>query len=104
MIFLTGPAGIVISKIVEPWTRKIADHDHLPNAGIWIGGLERTLIFLLIIQDQPAIIGWLLAAKAILRFNDKVAPRQTEYVLIGTLISVMTGIIVAMAAVRIAKS
>lgn len=60
----------------------------LPGAGKTIGHLERLLIFVLILGGQFAAIGFLVAAKSILRFgtvsNDR---RATEYVIIGTLAS-----------------
>ncbi|WP_425070392.1 DUF3307 domain-containing protein [Sagittula sp. S175] len=60
----------------------------LPEAGRVIGQLERALIFLLVLVDQPAAIGFLIAAKSILRFNDASEDQQTaEYVIIGTLAS-----------------
>ncbi|MEZ5059668.1 MAG: hypothetical protein R2879_21765 [Saprospiraceae bacterium] len=64
--------------------------DSLAEAGIWIGRLERVLVLTFVLLDQFEAIGFLIAAKSILRFSDKSSnePRkQTEYVLIGTLIS-----------------
>ena len=60
----------------------------LENGGMWIGRLERFLIFLLIFMNAPAGIGFLVAAKSILRFSEtKEDQRVAEYVLIGTLLS-----------------
>lgn len=65
-----------------------ADEGGLENAGRLIGQLERSLIFLMILVDQPAGIGFLIAAKSVLRFdttqNNK---KASEYVIIGTLAS-----------------
>ena len=54
-----------------------------------IGYCERSLILCCIMAHQYEAIGWLLASKSILRFrlNDKTA--HSEYVLLGTLISLM---------------
>lgn len=52
-----------------------------------IGNLERALIFLLIFIGYPAGIGFLVAAKSILRFEEAKKQKLAEYVLIGTLLS-----------------
>ena len=62
----------------------------LEAAGRYIGIFERILVLTFIITDNFAAIGFLIAAKSILRFSDKTetgARKQTEYVLIGTLMS-----------------
>jgi hypothetical protein len=67
----------------------------LKGAGSVIGQLERALIFLFIMLDQPAAIGFLLTAKSILRFGevkDFQHRRLTEYIIIGTLMSFTYGI------------
>lgn len=61
--------------------------DGLNDAGRIIGQLERTLIFLLVMIDQPAGIGFLIAAKSILRFDTTAQQKAGEYVIIGTLAS-----------------
>lgn len=57
----------------------------LKNGGATIGKLERALIFILIAIGQPAGIGFLVAAKSILRFEEAKEQPIAEYVLIGTL-------------------
>ncbi|MBP7240392.1 DUF3307 domain-containing protein [Amaricoccus sp.] len=63
----------------------------LPNGGQMIGRLERLMILMLLVADQPDGIGLLIAAKSILRFNelakDASDRRASEYVIIGTLAS-----------------
>lgn len=61
--------------------------DGLLNGGKLIGQLERALIFLLIFIGQTAGIGFLVAAKSILRFEKAKQQPLAEYVLIGTLLS-----------------
>jgi hypothetical protein len=60
---------------------------------------ERILILTFIINNQYEPIGFLIAAKALLRFKESDLKR-TEYVLIGTLISftltISIGILVKM--------
>lgn len=62
----------------------------LKNGGTYIGWLERALVFLLVMIQQPDGIGFLITAKSILRFGDIREAHQrrlTEYVIIGTLLS-----------------
>ncbi len=61
--------------------------DGLKNGGRMIGQLERALIFLFVFIGQPAGIGFLVAAKSILRFQEAKEQKHAEYVLIGTLLS-----------------
>lgn len=60
----------------------------LPEAGRLIGQLERALIFLFVTIGEPTGIGFLIAAKSVLRFDTaKEDHRASEYVIIGTLAS-----------------
>jgi hypothetical protein len=60
----------------------------LPDGGRMIGLLERGLIFLLVLTGQFGAIGFLIAAKSILRFGTVGEDRAvSEYVIIGTLAS-----------------
>lgn len=91
---VTTPVGYLVGKATERWRNDLEDagkeRDSLKDAGIWIGVLERILVVTFVLFDQYQAIGFLIAAKSILRFSDKSGdnPRkQTEYVLIGTLVS-----------------
>lgn len=81
-------SGFLVSKVAQ---RIIGENDlkvdGLNGGGKLIGQLERSVIFLLIMMGQPAGIGFLVAAKSILRFKDSEDQRLAEYVLIGTLLS-----------------
>lgn len=59
----------------------------LPHGGAWIGLLERAAVFVLILIGQFAAIGFLLAAKSVLRFQYANERSHSEYVIIGTLTS-----------------
>lgn len=79
--------GFAVGLVTRPFIAHLPSSG-LPEAGRLIGQLERALIFLLILVDQPAAIGFLIAAKSILRFNDASEDQKTaEYVIIGTLAS-----------------
>jgi len=60
----------------------------LRDGGRQIGLLERGLIFLFILTNQPLGVGFLTGAKSILRFGTASRDQRTaEYVIIGTLAS-----------------
>jgi len=60
--------------------------DELPNAGKLIGVLERMLALTFILIGQYQAVGFLIAAKSVLRYKDT-DTLKTEYVLIGTMLS-----------------
>ena len=84
-------AGFLVGKVAGQLQEENALAEKingLKNGGKLIGQLERTLIFLLVLLGQPAGIGFLVAAKSILRFGEAKDDQQlAEYVLIGTLLS-----------------
>jgi hypothetical protein len=89
-------AGFLIGKFAQ---RLIEENqlqlDGLRNGGRWIGRFERALIFVLIFINEPAGIGFLVAAKSILRFEEAKQQKMAEYVLIGTLLSFSLAIVLA---------
>lgn len=93
-LIVSMPVGYLVGMSTRRWREEITsdlkERDSLKDAGIYIGVLERILVFTFVIFDQFQAMGFLIAAKSILRFSNKddTNPRkQTEYVLIGTLIS-----------------
>lgn len=80
------PANIFIKQIFDLFEIKIVLVDELPNAGKLIGTLERWLILTFIIANHFEAVGFLIAAKSILRFKNDDTIRS-EYVLIGTMLS-----------------
>lgn len=91
----------LIQMATQHWRKDIPEErEKLLKAGRWIGIIERTLILSFMLIDQFGAIGFLLAAKSVLRFGDLREARDkghTEYVLIGTLLSfgltIITGIV-----------
>ena len=68
----------------------IVDIKGLEKGGLYIGWLERSLVMLLLLINQSAGIGFLLAAKSILRFGEIKNTQQrkvAEYIIIGTFLS-----------------
>jgi hypothetical protein len=88
-ILVRSPAGILIGKLTKQWRDKIEDAESLANAGKWIGMTERLIVLLFVLQNQYSAIGLLITAKGIIRFNEKNRPEaKTEYLVIGTLLSI----------------
>lgn len=92
-LFCTTPLGILIGMATRKWRQQLTDETALNKAGIWIGITERTIIFSFILLDQYEAIGFLIAAKSLLRFKDDGhGANQAEYVLVGTLMSYTSAI------------
>lgn len=86
-ILATLAGGPAVGLLMAPY-RIEEEMEGLQNAGRIIGLLERALIFLFILIKDPAAIGFLIAAKSILRFDTVSQDRKiSEYVIIGTLAS-----------------
>jgi len=101
VVFVSFPAAIIIGKLLEGMSNQIElDHKSLPNAGKYIGIIERLFVLIFIIIGRWEVIGLLITAKSVFRFNDlkeSNSRKLTEYILIGTLMSfciaILTGII-----------
>jgi hypothetical protein len=77
----------------------------LTDGGRVIGLLERGMIFVLVQAGQPAGIGFLIAAKSILRFETTAKDQKaSEYVIIGTLASFGWAMVAAYATVALANA
>jgi hypothetical protein len=91
IVFVTYPAAIIMGKILEGMSSQIeTDHKSLPNAGKYIGIIERLFVLIFIVIGRWEVIGLLIAAKSVFRFNDlkeRNNRKLTEYILIGTLVS-----------------
>jgi hypothetical protein len=109
MLSLT-PVSFFVGILTRPWREELAKlapgaDDNLANAGRWIGMSERLLIFVFVLINQYSAIGFLIAAKSLLRYNDKstepgIPPayisKKSEYVLVGTLMSYTSAIAIAL--------
>lgn len=101
IVFVTYPAAIIMGVLLEGMSKKIElDHKSLPNAGKYIGMIERLFVLVFILLGRWEAIGLLITAKSVFRFNDlkeRNNRKLTEYILIGTLLSfglaIITGII-----------
>ncbi|HSR12956.1 MAG TPA: hypothetical protein VLS90_16040, partial [Thermodesulfobacteriota bacterium] len=102
--------GTLIGLAVKPFTDELQREQErakyneacaargFENGGKIIGYLERALIFFFILTGQPGSIGFLIAAKSILRFGevkDRQNRLEAEYIIIGTLMSFGYGMLTA---------
>jgi hypothetical protein len=109
-LMMLKPASIVIGEILSKWSADLdvnSGDSHntkaqsLPDAGKYLGYLERILVLTFILNGQYTAVGFVLAAKSIFRMGDlrEAHDRKfTEYVMLGSLFSVsialFTGFIV----------
>ena len=99
-LLMLKPTSVMLSLFVRKWAPSVATDRSLPNAGKWIGYLERILILTFILTGNAEGIGFLLAAKSVFRFGELSKAQDiktTEYVLIGTLASFTVAILVGFA-------
>ncbi len=99
-MFCLRPANFFIQNIFKEANISIPDggkEDNLPNAGHVIGNVERMLTLVFVMLGQYEAIGFLLAAKSLLRFRETDTVKS-EYVLVGTLLSFGMAILVGVAA------
>ena len=80
------PTNVLIKEVFYTAQLEIVSENELPNAGKLIGILERLLTLTFILIDQFEAVGFLIAAKSVLRYRDD-ETLKTEYVLIGTMLS-----------------
>lgn len=93
------PTNIVIQEILSAYKIEMSgdDDNSLPGAGRLIGNVERLLAVTLILVGQFSAVGFIFAAKSILRFKDAEGKRA-EYVLVGSLLSFGIAIVVGIVA------
>lgn len=109
----------VIAERMRPWLKALEEQDMAqirsdgvmattPNdgprglaaAGSTIGQLERLLIFIFVLGNQYAAIGFLIAAKSIFRFSESQKDQKwAEYLLIGSLWSLAFGLAAGLATI-----
>lgn len=101
VIVLTGAYSTIwlgarfMSRSIQPFIRlstevDAADPDGagVPGGGKVIGQFERLLIFVAVLTNAASAVGFLIAAKSILRFGESSKDRKNaEYIIIGTLMS-----------------
>ena len=107
-IIQVQPIGWLMKKLTRRWREEIVvpgeERDSLASAGLWIGALERLLIVTFVLMHEYSAIGFLIGAKSLLRFGDASktnARKQSEYILIGTLLSFCFALFTSMICLKI---
>lgn len=80
----------------RPDTREIDEQE--VNRGRIIGSLERLLLFVLVVEGSYEAMGFLLAAKGLIRAKELEDRDFAEYFIIGSLASALVAVAVAIAA------
>ncbi len=90
IVFVSFPSAIIMGNLLEGMSDQIElNHKSLPNAGKFIGIIERLFVLVFIILGRWEAIGLLITAKSVFRFNDLKQSNNrklTEYILIGALL------------------
>lgn len=95
LVLAHKPSNILLNLIIKYYEVPVPN-DGAENAGeshgafhsgALIGTLERVLMIVLIVMSQYEAIGFLIAAKSILRFSSVNESEKSEYVVAGTFIS-----------------
>ena len=105
LLFITAVSGVIVQVLMTNWSKALNEDnkESLPNAGKYIGMLERLFVFVFIITGNWQGIGFLLAAKSVFRFGDLKESKSrmlTEYILIGTLLSFGIATVTALIAMQ----
>mgnify|MGYP000294124266 CR=1 FL=1 len=82
--------NFVVAAVLRPFSEEIEARQGLGGGGEIIGYSERLLIYVFVLADAPAAIGFLIAAKSIYSFgesSDENRHKRSQYVIIGTLVS-----------------
>lgn len=95
LVLAHKPSNILLNLIIKyyevPVPNDCAEGYSEPHgafhSGALIGTLERVLMIVLIVMSQYETIGFLIAAKSILRFSSVNESEKSEYVVAGTFIS-----------------
>lgn len=88
IIICCGMSNIIIKLVLERFNIDLlkSKDEELSKAGALIGNLERLISLVFVLLGQYEAIGFIIAAKSILRFRDY-ERSKTEYVLVGSMLS-----------------
>ena len=99
-IICTTPLSFFVGIATKRWQEELQKGEivsgNLLNGGKWIGIIERLMIFTFVLLGKYEAIGFLITAKSILRFRQDTETKQSEYVLVGTLLSYGLAIILGL--------
>ena len=96
------PANIFIKLTLKHYSVNMPEpkEDARFNAGALIGNIERWLILVFVYLGRYEALGLLIAAKSIIRFSES-QTNKTEYVLAGTLMSILIAVLCGLFIVNI---
>jgi hypothetical protein len=86
-LIITFGGSYFTASVCKRFTPKKNNDNSLESAGRYIGILERVIIFSSILVGRYELIGFLIAAKSIIRHHETGNKAFTEYFLIGTFTS-----------------
>ncbi|GDY25526.1 DUF3307 domain-containing protein [Agarivorans sp. Toyoura001] len=101
-LLILSPSSKLLALVLQRWSPITHQPEqNLPMAGQAIGMVERSLVVTCVLLHQFAAIGFIVAAKSIFRFGDLTGQsdrKLTEYVMLGTLLSVAISVFTGLAA------
>lgn len=105
LLVVLKPVNILILQILRSCKLDNDNDEEDPSyfhAGALIGYTERSLILIFVILAQYEAIGFLIAAKSILRFSEASSGNiKSEYVLSGTLLSLLFSLVLGLCVVKL---
>ncbi len=96
LFVITFPASITIQKLFQNWTLPTSAQTSLSGIGVYIGYIERILVYVAVVTQQWNLVGFLIAAKSVFRFGDFSKQDEriyAEYLFVGTLLSLFVAIL-----------
>lgn len=90
--------GALIARLLRPFAAGLEPRSETPtltHAGLYIGWLERALLYAFVLLGTPSAAAAVVAVKSVARFPSFQQERFAEYYLIGTLSSVLVATLVA---------
>lgn len=109
MMLAHKPSNILLNLIIKYYevpvpqdNQQDGSEEHgVFHSGALIGTLERVLMIVLIVMSQYEAIGFLIAAKSILRFSSVNESEKSEYVVAGTFISFCIAVVLGLLVVKL---
>ncbi len=95
-LFVSRPLTIGMGLFLRPWqeellkakaTEDVGTVTGLTRSGEWIGNLERFFVLTCVLVNQYMLVGFLVLAKAMIRYGEVSSPAQrkrADYVILGT--------------------
>lgn len=93
-LLATYPGGLLVNRILKPFSQAADKLGGMDKAGKLIGNLERAIIVLFVFNGAYSALGFVFAAKSIARFNRLSEREAAEYYLVGTLASVAWAVLI----------